>query len=162
MNAYEVLNISAAASREEIRKSYRELARRWHPDRFTEGPEREWANDKMAEINAAYQACLDGSAPKTASANDDERLMQIEQMIDDGQYNTARRMLMSFTTRCAEWNYLFGAVLLRLCEREKARIYLTVAAHQNPASPKYARALSEVNAAEHKPARKRIRFGLHR
>ena len=40
MNAYEVLNIAPNATRDEIRAAYRELARRWHPDRFMAGPER--------------------------------------------------------------------------------------------------------------------------
>lgn len=143
VNAFEVLNLQPTASREEIRKTYRALARRWHPDRFMEGPERDWANEKMAEINAAYRECLDGVASKSAAADDNARLAQVQQLMDDGKYLSARKMLMSFTTRCAEWNYLFGAVLMRLCETEKALIYLSVAAHQNPSSAKYARALNE-------------------
>lgn len=148
LNAYEVLNIPATATREEIRAAYRALARRWHPDRFMQGPERDWANDKMAEINAAYRACLSGTKPAASSHGDTERLAQIQQLIDDGNYLAARKMLMGISTRCAEWNYLFGAVLMRLCETEKALIYLSVAAHQNPASSKYARALREAQSRQ--------------
>ena len=57
---------------------------------------------------------------------------------------------MGFNTRCAEWNYLFGWVLLKLSETEKALIYLSVASHQQPESAKYARALKQaqqLNAA---------------
>jgi len=50
---------------------------------------------------------------------------------------------MGFDTRCAEWNYLFGAILMKLSETEKALIYLSVAAHQAPDCVKYARALKE-------------------
>ena len=144
MNAYEVLNIPATASRDQIRTAYRSLARRWHPDRFMQGPERDWANDKMAEINAAYRECLNGTGRQgNPGETDHEQLRKIQQMIDDGNYHSARKMLMGFSTRCAEWNYLFGAVLMRLCETEKALIYLSVAVHQNPGSAKYARALHE-------------------
>lgn len=142
LNAYKILNIAPTATRTEIRNAYRALARRWHPDRFMEGPERDWANEKMAEINAAYRKCLDGGHPQ-AEKSDSEQLAHVQQLIDDGKYDAARRLLMAFTTRCAEWNYLFGAVLMRLRETEKALIYLSVAAHQNPGSVKYARALSE-------------------
>lgn len=164
MNAYEVLNIPATATRDEIRAAYRELARRWHPDRFMQGPERDWANEKMAEINAAYRACLDGSACRIASADGDhERFVEVQKLIDDGKYLSAREMLMSFTTRCAEWNYLFGAVLMRLCETEKALIYLSVAAHQNPSSSKYASALNEARTNQTGMARRLMsRFARRR
>ena len=144
MNAYEVLKIPPTATREEIRAAYRSLARRWHPDRFMAGPERDWANEKMADINAAYRACLDALRDARRTEGDDtEALVQVERLIDDGQYLSARKQLMRMSTRCAEWNYLFGAVLMRTSELDKALIYLSVAAHQRPESVKYARALEE-------------------
>lgn len=146
MDGFSVLNIPPTASRDEIRRAYREMARRWHPDRFMEGPERDWANEKMAEINAAYHACL--HEPYTCADADAEKraLRRIEEMIDGGQYLSARRMLMNLATRCAEWNYLFGAVLLKMREIQKALIYLGVANHQQPENAKYARALKEAQA----------------
>ena len=144
MNEYEVLNIPATATRDEIRTAYRDLARRWHPDRFLPGPERDWANEKMAAINAAYRACLNGAgAAKPAADGEAEALRQVQALIDDGKYQSARKLLMGFDTRCAEWNYLFGAVLLKLRDTEKALIYLSVATHQAPGCIKYARALKE-------------------
>ena len=108
------------------------------------GPERDWANEKMADINAAYRLCLNGLKDARVTAEGEgEALRRVQALIDDGQYQSARKLLMGFNTRCAEWNYLFGAVLLNLCETEKALIYLSVAAHQAPNSVKYARALKE-------------------
>ena len=108
------------------------------------GPERDWANEKMAAINAAYRSCLNSLRDaRIAVDREDEALRRVQLLIDDGKYQSARSLLMEFDTRCAEWNYLFGAVLLRLCETEKALIYLSVAAHQNPSSVKYAKALNE-------------------
>ena len=143
VDAYELLNIPRTATRDEIRAAYRVMARRWHPDRFMAGPERDWANDKMAAINAAYRQCLNGLKEKPPVNDESAALQTVQQMIDSGQYNAARRMLMGFNTRCAEWNYLFGALLLKLSETDKALIYLSVAAHQNPECVKYARALRE-------------------
>lgn len=154
MNAYEILNIAPTASRDEIRANYRNLARRWHPDRFMEGPERDWANEKMAEINAAYRACLDGTAAPMAANEEKERLAHIQQLIDDGNYLSARKLLGGFSTRCAEWNYLFGAVLLKTSDVQKALIYLGVAARQQPDNLKYVRALKEAQSAV-QPAAKR-------
>lgn len=147
MNGYEVLNIPVTATRDEIRAAYRELARRWHPDRFLPGPEREWANDRMAVINAAYRLCLSGLKDARIHADSEgEALKRVQALIDDGRYQAARQLLMGFNTRCAEWNYLFGAILLNQSETEKALIYLSVAAHQNPSSVKYARALKEAQS----------------
>ncbi len=149
MDAYKVLDIPVTATREEIRAAYRKLAMRWHPDRFMEGPERDWANEKMAHINAAYRACLDHLKETRGETTElDDQLAQVRQLIDVGQYASARRLLMSFTTRCAEWNYLFGVVLAAMRETDKAIIYLTVAVHQNPASALYARALREARAQQ--------------
>ena len=53
-DAFELLGISRGSSVDEIRKAYRQMARRWHPDRFAPGPERLWAEQKMIDINAAY------------------------------------------------------------------------------------------------------------
>ena len=145
MNEYEVLNVPVTATPEEIRAAYRDLARRWHPDRFMAGPERDWANEKMAAINAAYRACLNGVRQSVKPSTDGEReaLKRVQALIDDGKYQSARKLLMGFDTRCAEWNYLFGAILMKLSETEKALIYLSVAAHQAPECVKYARALKE-------------------
>lgn len=162
MNAYEVLNIPQNATRDEIRASYRALARRWHPDRFMEGPERDWANEKMAEINAAYRACLDGTAAPMAASEEQERLAQVQQMIDDGNFSSARKLLNSFSTRCAEWNYLFGAVLMKTSDVQKALIYLSVAAHQQPGNIKYARALKEAQKAVQPSARVSLASFLRR
>ena len=149
MDSFSVLNLSPLATKAEIRAAYRELARRWHPDRFMEGPERDWANEKMAEINAAYRACLNRPTSRGFDAGADGRaLKRIEELIDGGQYPMARRMLMSVATRCAEWNYLFGALLLKMREDQKALIYLSVAAHQEPGNAKYARALRDAQAGQ--------------
>ncbi len=148
LNAYEVLNLPPSATKSEVRSAYRALARRWHPDRFQEGPERDWANEKMAEINAAYRACLDDRAKSRDIEADARTLRRIEELIDGGQYPVARRMLMSIATRCAEWNYLFGAMLLKTRDTRKALIYLSVAVHQQPENDKYARAFTEAQRAQ--------------
>jgi len=49
---YGILGVSRNASDEEIKKTYRKLAMKYHPDR-NPGNEK-WANDKFKEINEAY------------------------------------------------------------------------------------------------------------
>lgn len=52
MNYYEILGVNRNATAKEIKKAYRELARKWHPDLNRDNPE--VAEKKMTEINVAY------------------------------------------------------------------------------------------------------------
>ena len=53
---YEILNIPSTATDDEIKKAYRELARKYHPDNYHDNPLADLAQEKMKEINAAYDA----------------------------------------------------------------------------------------------------------
>ena len=149
----EILGVTSAATVAEVRDAYRALARRWHPDRFAPGPERDWAQEHMIEINGAYNAML--KKARSADKSSDADLDRARRLIDDGRLSSARELLMSMPTRCAEWNYLFGSLQMKLLDYKKAAIYLSVAVHQKPESEKY---LDALNMARKKASRWRI-FG---
>ena len=54
-NPYKVLGVSPNADDEEIKRAYHELARKYHPDRYTNSDLADLANEKMQEVNAAYE-----------------------------------------------------------------------------------------------------------
>ena len=61
-NPYDVLGVSRNASADEVKKAYRNLSRKYHPDANVNNPNKEAAEEKFKEIQAAYQAIIDGKA----------------------------------------------------------------------------------------------------
>lgn len=57
-NPYEVLGISENASEEEIKKAYRALSRKYHPDANVNNPNKDQAEEKFKEIQQAYQQIM--------------------------------------------------------------------------------------------------------
>lgn len=55
-NLYEILEVNENATQEEIKKSYRKLAKKYHPDINSGDPE---AENKFKEINGAYEVLGD-------------------------------------------------------------------------------------------------------
>ena len=53
---YEVLNVPSSATDEEVKKAYHALARKYHPDNYHDNPLADLAQEKMKEVNAAYDA----------------------------------------------------------------------------------------------------------
>ena len=52
---YKVLGVRRDATDEEIKKAYYELARKYHPDNYTNNPLTDLVEEKMKEINEAYE-----------------------------------------------------------------------------------------------------------
>ena len=51
---YKVLGVSPNATDDEIKEAYRALVKKYHPDKFADSDLAELANEKMKEINSAY------------------------------------------------------------------------------------------------------------
>ena len=62
--AYELLGVKPGVSARELKAAHRDLAKVWHPDRFVHDPGlREKAQEKLKEINAAYELLVSGKRP---------------------------------------------------------------------------------------------------
>lgn len=163
-NPFEALGIKDGASKAEIRQAYRALARRWHPDRFAEGHERMWAEQKMVAINLAYHEALLACAGRENGAAyeitpESQQLEDIRNLVGIGQLTAARAALMRIESRSAEWNYLFGAVLLRLGEYEKSVLYFGIAARLRPANRQYRTAYMSAEMIRNQKNRRRAFAG---
>ena len=56
-NLYDILGVKKSASNEEIKKAYKKLAMKWHPDRNPSNPE--LATQKFKKITGAYNILSD-------------------------------------------------------------------------------------------------------
>ena len=56
---YQVLGVSRDASDEEIKKAYRALSRKYHPDANVNNPNKDQAEEKFKQIQQAYQQIMD-------------------------------------------------------------------------------------------------------
>lgn len=58
-NPYQTLGVSETASMDEVKKAYRKLSRIYHPDANVNNPNKDQAEAKFKEIQAAYQQIVD-------------------------------------------------------------------------------------------------------
>ncbi|MBQ2274516.1 MAG: DnaJ domain-containing protein, partial [Clostridia bacterium] len=114
-NPYEVLGISRNATDEEVKKAYREMARKYHPDNYVDNPIADLAEEKMQEINDAYDKIMNerrrgskqtGGAYQSANSS----FPDIRNLIASGRFEEAQELLDGIPTseRNAEWHFLNG------------------------------------------------------
>ncbi|MDB9372198.1 J domain-containing protein [Nodularia sphaerocarpa] len=53
-HAYEILGLTPGASQGQVKQAYRELVKIWHPDRFFDPQQKQDAEEKIKDINVAY------------------------------------------------------------------------------------------------------------
>ena len=163
-NPYKVLGVSPDAGDEEIKKAYRELAHKYHPDRYQDSDLADLASEKMKEINAAYEeihrlrtenagAGNSGNSTSTGSAQGNynrsnysqeaqEKFFLIRNCINSGNIAEAERLLKEVANndRGAEWHFLAGCVLLRQGAYADARHAFDTAYRMEPTNNEYFRA----------------------
>ena len=148
------------ATDEEIKKAYRNLARKYHPDNYHDSPLADLAQEKMKEINAAYEQItkaaqrlgpggyggLSGRALTAATeiramAGGHPCLQQVRYAIHIGDLSRAEALLAGYGDHNAEWNFLKGAVCYRRGWMDEAKRYYETACQMDPGNAEYRQAL---------------------
>ena len=156
-NPYKVLGVNEGATNEEIRAAYLSLVKKYHPDKYTDPDMKQLANEKLKEINEAYDQ-LTKNPGKTASSGysgaaygagghggsysgpEADRFVRARSLLNAGNLDGAKTILDSIQTRNAEWYYLYGIIYLRQGWYDKAREFLGRAYRTEPGNAEYAQA----------------------
>ncbi|MBE6565393.1 MAG: J domain-containing protein [Ruminococcaceae bacterium] len=158
---YKVLGVERSATEDEIKKAYRALAKKYHPDNYTNTPFADMAEEKMKQINEAYDTIQKERAGGTSTQNASSSYAggsssssggiyaRIRLLINGGRVGEASVLLESVPSseRNAEWNFLKGCVLVRQGRYFDAQTYFETACYMDPSNAEYATALNNVRAS---------------
>ena len=165
---YKVLGVSPDASDEEIKRAYRQLAKKYHPDL---NPGDREAARKMQEVNAAYEQIKNpekaqqssqggyggygggyydpfGGAYRQQSYGEsqtaDPYQQAAAQYIRFGRYQEARNALDNSQERNARWYYLSALANDGLGNQVTALEHIRRAVSMEPDNPEYQQALNQI------------------
>ncbi len=146
---YEVLGIRKGASKDEIRNAYRELVKRYHPDKFQSNPDMlKLAEEKMKEINEAYTYLLnhdDDNVSSTYSTDDASIYAQVRQKMQAGDLYGAEDLLIKISDKTnPEWYFLNGIIYAQRGWYDKAYEYIKRAHDARPDNGEYAQAYETI------------------
>jgi molecular chaperone DnaJ len=153
-NPYEVIGVNQGASKEEIKKAYREQAKKYHPDQYNNNPLKDLAEEKMRELNEAYDYLMNNSETSYTSSSEyssnnsngsDYSYNSIRINIQNGNIRAAEDALNNISSRNAEWNFLMGMVQFRKGWYNDADSFLQTACRLDPANREYREALNAIS-----------------
>ena len=157
MDPYSVLAVSATASDEEIKRVYRELVKKYHPDKYRDSDLKDLADEKLKTINKAYDEITrmrknGGTAGQSGGTGGGgyrynaygsaggANFARIRMMIQMRQLNEAERELDAMSNHNAEWHYLKGVISMQRGWADGAKEHFRKATEMAPSNMEYRQA----------------------
>ncbi|MGN0630727.1 MAG: DnaJ domain-containing protein [Ruminococcus sp.] len=148
---YQILGVSRDSSDEEIKKAYRKLCRKYHPDLNMNKPDSDMYEERFKEIQSAYQAIMNERQGKSFegdfsgsgscySSGSDENTMHKRaaiNFIQNRRFAEAVNVLNSITSRDAEWYYISAVAHSGIGTTATALQYAQTAAQMEPGNMQY-------------------------
>lgn len=113
-NPYEVLGVPRNASNDEIKKAYRQLCKKYHPDSYVDNPLADLAEEKFKEVQAAYDQIMkereggyaySASGQAQSSSQETAELQAARNFINNRRFHEALNVLSNIGNRSAMWYY---------------------------------------------------------
>lgn len=147
-NPYEVLGVRQGASQEEIKKAYREMVKKYHPDQYRDNPLSSLAEEKLKEINEAYdylvknggsgyESSEGSSSGSYGNGGGNSDFYQVRMHINNGNISEAERILDNMSGKTAEWYYLKGMVYIKKGWYSEGYNHIQTAVNMDPQNFEY-------------------------
>lgn len=152
---FEELGLQAWASPDEIRTAYRALVKACHPDTVQDPAEKEAAQQRMIQLNLAYEEALRLAAPRQRAAYvqalpKEEALALADKLLSKNNPEGALRQLMRSETRDGAWHCMYGRVLMHMRQYHEAHLAFREAVRREPGNNEYRSLALDAALAEKK------------
>lgn len=156
-NPYQILGVNPNATDEEIKQVYRDLAKKYHPDNYNDSPLNDVAQEKMTEINNAFDSIMNERKLRGSSQNQQagagyqgqqtsSNFKDIRNMIQGNRLVEAEELLDGIPVgqRDGEWYFLKGSIYYSRGWLEDAMNHFSSACRLSPNNPEYRAAMNRM------------------
>ncbi|MGN0720351.1 MAG: DnaJ domain-containing protein [Anaerovoracaceae bacterium] len=186
MDPYKVLGVSYNASDDEIKKAYRSLSRKYHPDANVGNPNQKEYEEKFKEVQQAYNMIMDqrqgkgqpqqsgsddfwgfggqgfggqGFGQRRTETKDDQYLRSAANYIQNGYYREGLNVLEQVQDRRGQWYYYSAFANYKVGNNAIAIDHARTACAFEPDNFYYANLLQRLQGGETRYQQRSAQYG---
>lgn len=167
MNPYDILGVPSSASDDEVKKAYRSLSKKYHPDANIGNPHQEEYTEKFKQVQTAYKTIMDdrkrGFTNRTYTnqsqsydsgysssftGTDEEAYREAAGFIQAQRFSEAMGVLNGIRNRTDVWFYYAAICEQGLGNPIAAQEYASTAYNMNPMNLQYLILLQQLTGGQ--------------